>query len=186
MQPTHLPWGKFWAQRRRATSSRSLSTSLAERGLASSISFLSGQVPRTEGGAWPRGVAWSLHMQHVLFLAPGLKQLRSKGPVLSSLCPWPAVGPWAGDFASLSLSFSFHCRMGSPRPAPPAQKRQSEDVGEVPSAVPGSRWVAREQWLRAFLFLSQPVWHKVVVSPGGQGSGLQGVVPLGSWKAALC
>lgn len=27
----------------------------------------------------------------------------------------------------------------------------------MPRAVPGAQWVAREQWLRAFLFLSKPV-----------------------------
>lgn len=34
-------------------------------------------------------------------------------------------------------------------------------------------------------FFCPGLWHKVV-SPGGLGSKLRGVVPLGSWKAALC
>lgn len=47
----------------------------------------------------------SCHMDNVLCLALDLKQLRSKGPVLCSVCPWPAAWPWTGDFASLSPSF---------------------------------------------------------------------------------
>lgn len=129
-QSTQLTQGKCWAQRRRVTHSRSLSKSLAELGLSSTSSLLH-QVPRTAVGAWPRGGTLSFQVHNVLFLAPDLKQLINKGPVLRPICPWPAVRPWADDFASLSLSFPFHCKMGLLRPTPPAEKTQRKDVGAL-------------------------------------------------------
>lgn len=60
--------------------------------------------------------------------------------------------------------------MGSSRPAPPIEKTQQEDVGEVPSAVPGPSWVAEEQRLWDFFFCPS-LWHREG-SPGGLFPGL--------------
>lgn len=185
-QSTQLTQGKFWAQRRRVTHSRSLGKSLAELGLSSTSSMLH-QVPRTAVGAWPRGGTLSFQVHNVLFLAPELKQLINEGPVLRPICPWPAVRPWADDFASLSLSFPFHCKMGLLRPTPPAEKTQREDVGAVPGAVPGPRWVAQDSGCECFFFCpslqyTSRVSRKTVPWP----LGFRAWFLLGSYKAAPC
>ena len=80
------------AQRRRVTNPRSLSQSSEELGLAPT-NVLLGQVPRTEHGAWPRGSTLPFHMHDVLFLAPDLEQLISKGLVLNQFVPRPTPPP---------------------------------------------------------------------------------------------
>ena len=123
--------------------SRSRSKSLAELGLASP-SFLLDQVPRTADSVWPRGGDSLFQVHNVLFLALDLNQRINKGSVLCPICSWPALWSWAGDSASLGLSFPFHCKMGLFRPTSPVEETQREDVGEVPSALPGPLWVAQD------------------------------------------
>lgn len=133
--------------------SRSLSKSLAELGLAS-ISFLLDQVPRTADGVWPRGGDSLFQVHNVLFLALDLNQPINKGSVLCPICSWPALWSWAGDSASLSFSFPFHCKMGLFRPTSPVvEKTQREDVGPVLCQALGG-WPGTVAMV--FLFLSQP------------------------------